>query len=120
MPAKNDRGVTVGDAERLYGSFGRSTCGRIINRAKEIVGLADDVETDLAEALDYQNCLAHKFFIVHDADLLPHKGRNALRDELIDIIGSSSHSMVVWTSSANPPGKASVSPKDGLSSDSRH
>ena len=86
MLAKQDEQVTVGEVEKLYESFDKETFGRIIKRSKELFSFPDDIENDLGQALDYRNYLAHKFFIVHDTDLLTSKGRNEMIDELIDII----------------------------------
>lgn len=86
MLAKQDLGITVGDVNKLYESFDKATFGRIINRAKKLFTFPDDVEADLKKALDYRNYLAHKFFVVHDTDLLTPKGRNGMIDELNDII----------------------------------
>lgn len=86
MHARKDEGVTVGDVLKLYESFDKHTFGRIINRAKELFCFPDEIEADLARALDYRNYLAHKFFIDHDTDLLIPRRRNKMIDELIEII----------------------------------
>lgn len=86
MLAKNVPGVTVGDVDRLYESFDKKTFGQIINAAKTKFSFPRALEGDLALALEQRNYLAHRFFIVHDIDLLVPSGRRNMIDELIAIL----------------------------------
>ncbi len=84
--AKNVPGVTVGDVDRLYESFDKRTFGQIINAAKAIFTFPSALESDIAIALEQRNYLAHRFFVVHDIDLLVPSGRRKMIDELIEIL----------------------------------
>ncbi|HZO51318.1 MAG TPA: hypothetical protein VFB63_01310, partial [Bryobacteraceae bacterium] len=84
--AKNIPGVTVGDVDRLYESFDKKTLGQIINAAKTRFEFPTGLEADLTIALAHRNYLAHRFFIVHDIDLLVPSARRKMVDELIEIL----------------------------------
>jgi hypothetical protein len=84
--AKNAPGVTVGDVDRLYESLDKQTLGQVINAAKAKFVFPKDLEADLADALTQRNYLAHRFFVVHDIDLLVPSGRRKMIDELIEIL----------------------------------
>lgn len=84
--AKDVPGVTVGDVDRLYESFDKKTFGQIIDVAKKRFAFSESFAADLQLALDQRNYLAHRFFIVHDVDLLTDSGRRKMIDELIGIL----------------------------------
>lgn len=86
MLAKNTPGITVGDVDKLYESFDKKTFGQVIHAAKTKVAIPSDFEADLALALEQRNYLAHRFFIVHDIDLVVPSGRRKMIDELIEIL----------------------------------
>ena len=86
MVAKNISGVTVDNVDKLYESFDRETFGHIINAAKSTFAIPSDLEADLAIALKQRNYLAHRFFVVHDIDLMDPSGRKKMIDELIKIL----------------------------------
>lgn len=84
--AKKTPGITVGDVDNLYASFDKRTFGHVISVAKTKFDFPSDLETDLALALEQRNYLAHRFFVVHDIDLMVPSGRRKMIDELIDIL----------------------------------
>ncbi len=84
--AKDVPGVTVGDVDRLYDSFDKKTFGQIISVAKRRFNFSEPFANELQLALDHRNHLAHRFFIVHDIDLLTDSGRRKMIDELIEIL----------------------------------
>ena len=86
MLAKHVPGVTVGDVDKLYESFEKNTFGQIVNAAKAKFAMPADLETDLALALKQRNYLAHRFFVVHDVDLMTTSGRRNMINELIEIL----------------------------------
>ena len=86
MLARDLPGLTVGHVDRLYESFDKKTLGQIINAAKSKLAIPADFEADLALALENRNYLAHRFFIVHDVDLVVPSGRRKMIDELIEIL----------------------------------
>ena len=86
MLAKNISGITVDDVDKLYESFDEKTFGHVINAAKAKFAVSSDLEADLAIALKERNSLAHRFFVVHDIDLMVPSGRREMIDELIEIL----------------------------------
>ena len=84
--SKDVPGVTVGDVDRLYESFDKKTFGHVINAAKAKFDFSESFAAELELALDYRNYLAHRFFIVHDIDILTESGRRKMIDELIQIL----------------------------------
>ncbi len=86
MLAKNISGITVGDFDKLYESFDKETFGQVIKAAKSKFAVPSDLEADLAIALKQRNYLAHRFFVVHDTDLMVPSGRREMIDELIEIL----------------------------------
>ena len=84
--AKDVPGVTVGHVDRLYESFDKKTFGQIMNAAKAGFDFSDSFAKELKVALDHRNYLAHRFFIVHDIDILTESGRRKMIDELIEIL----------------------------------
>lgn len=86
MLAKHTPGITVGDVNKLYESFDKKTLGQVINAAKVKFAIPSDLEADLALALEQRNYLAHRFFVVHDIDLMDPSGRRKMLDELIEIL----------------------------------
>ena len=86
MLAKNISGITADDVDKLYESFDEKTFGHVINAAKAKFAVSSDLETDLAIALKQRNYLAHRFFVVHDIDLMVPSGRREMIDELIEIL----------------------------------
>ena len=84
MLAKNISGITVDDVDKLYESFDEKTFGHVINAAKAKFAVSRDLEADLAIALKQRNYLAHRFFVVHDIDLMVPSGRREMIDELIE------------------------------------
>ena len=86
MLAKRVSGITVGDVERLYESFDKSTFGQIIKAAKVRFEIPSDLEADLDFALEKRNHLAHHFFVVHDIDFLTSSGQRKMINELIEIL----------------------------------
>ena len=86
MLAKNISGIIVDDVDKLYESFDEKTFGQVINAAKAKFSVSSDLEADLAIALKQRNYLAHRFFVVHDIDLMVPSGRREMIDELIEIL----------------------------------
>ena len=86
MLAKNISGITVDDVDKFYESFDEKTFGHVINAAKAKFAVSSDLEADLAIALKQRNYLAHRFFVVHDIDLMVPSGRREMIDELIEIL----------------------------------
>ena len=86
MLAKNISGITVDDVDKLYESLDEKAFGHVINAAKAKFAVSSDLEADLAIALKQRNYLAHRFFVVHDIDLMVPSGRREMIDELIEIL----------------------------------
>ncbi len=84
--SKDVPGVTVGDVDRLYESFDKKTFGYVINAAKTRLDFSESFAVELELALDHRNYLAHRFFIIHDIDILTESGRRQMIDELIQIL----------------------------------
>jgi len=66
--------------------MGTKTLGQVIKAAKEKFAIPSDLDADLAQALEQRNYLAHRFFVVHDVDLMVPTGRRKMIDELIEIL----------------------------------
>lgn len=86
MLAKNVPGITIADVDALYESFDKHTFGQVIKAAKARFSLPNDLEADLTAAVEKRNYLAHRFWMVHDVDLLVPARRREMIDELIGIL----------------------------------
>lgn len=84
--SKDVPGITVEDVDRLYESFDKKTFGQVIRAAKAKFDFSESFAAELELALDHRNYLAHRFFIVHDIDILTKSGRHKMIDELIEIV----------------------------------
>lgn len=84
--SKDVSGITAGDVDRLYESFDKKTFGQVIKVAQARFDFSESFAAELELALDHRNYLAHRFFIVHDIDILTESGWHKMIDELIEIL----------------------------------
>lgn len=83
--SKNVEGLAGDDVQTLYETHDSKTFGQVIGIAKRLFEFDEQTEHDLRRALDDRNYLAHRFFAVHDIDLLTESGRKKMLDELVGI-----------------------------------
>ena len=66
----------------FYKHADQCTFGQILRIIRKTVSLQTEIDADLRVALETRNCLAHRFFLAHDRDLLSEDGRHNMIDEL--------------------------------------
>lgn len=74
---------TVGE---IYDAMDDKTFGQVLRATRDQTGIPPHFATDLEEALQKRNYLAHRFFVVHDLDIRSAEGRRRMVDELRDVV----------------------------------
>jgi hypothetical protein len=74
------------DAGMLYDEGDRKTLGQLLKAVHEIVPFEATLDGHVQEALRKRNYLTHHFFVEHDEDLLSHRRRREMIDELRESI----------------------------------
>jgi hypothetical protein len=78
--------ITRSEFDTLYAEHNKKTFGQLLNRARKIISIPDDIDSLLDEALLKRNWLMHHYFADRAAQFMTEIGRRQMLSELQSLI----------------------------------